>query len=227
LRSSHLRDPVGPQIHFASESFIDEVAHAVGADPIDFRLKYLKAPRDIAVVKAAAEKYGWTPRVGPRKDQTGDVVTGRGFSYAQRSGTIVGVIAEIEVNKKTGRIWAKKFVVAHDSGQIINPRGLRECIEGNVVQSISRALYEEVTFEPKNVTSVDWISYPIVEIDDMPASVEAVLIDRPDVAPSGAGEPSMRPVAAAIGNAIFDATGVRMRRIPFTPDRVKQALSSS
>lgn len=227
LRSSHLRDPLGPQIHFASESFMDELALATNQDPVAFRLKYAKAPRDIAVIKAAAEKYGWSPRVGPRKDQSGDLVTGRGFSYAQRSGTIVAVIAEIELNKKTGKIWAKKFVVSHDCGQIINPRGLKECIEGNVVQSISRALYEEVKFDQTNVRSVDWETYPIVEIEDMPASIESVLIDRPDVAPSGAGEPSMRPVAAAIGNAIFDATGVRLRRVPFTPERVKQALSSS
>jgi CO/xanthine dehydrogenase Mo-binding subunit len=206
---------------------MDELALATNQDPVAFRLKYAKAPRDVAAIKAAAEKYGWTPRVGPRKDQSGDVVTGRGFSYAQRSGTIVAVIAEIELNKKTGKIWAKKFVVAHDCGQIINPRGLKECIEGNVVQSISRALYEEVKFDQTNVRSVDWETYPIVEIDDMPASIESVLIDRPDVAPSGAGEPSMRPVAAAIGNAIFDATGVRLRRVPFTPERVKQALSSS
>ena len=227
LRGAHLRDPVGPQVHFASESFMDEIAAAIGADPIAFRLKYATNPRDVAVIKAAAEKYGWQPRPSPRRDQTGATVSGRGFAYAQRSGAIVGVVAEVEVNKRTGKVWAKRFVVSHDCGQIINPVGLQQCIEGNIVQAVSRAIYEEVKFDNNMVTSVDWLSYPIGEIDDAPESIEFALIDRPEVAPAGAGEPAMRPVAAAIGNAIFDATGVRLRRVPFTPERVKQALSSS
>lgn len=227
LRTSHLRDPVGPQIHFASESFIDEIAHATGVDPVALRLKHLKNERDIACVKAAAEKANWSWKPGPRGQQPGDVVSGRGFAYAQRSGTIVAIVADVEVNKKTGRIWAKKFVVAHDCGQIINPRGLRECIEGNIVQGLSRSLYEETTFDNKMVTSLDWASYPIAEIQDAPESIECVLIDRPDVAPSGAGEPSMRPLTAAVANAVFDATGVRMRRAPMTPDAVKQALRNA
>jgi CO/xanthine dehydrogenase Mo-binding subunit len=227
LRTAHLRDPVGPQIHFASESFMDEIAAAIGTDPIEFRLKYVKSVRDIAVIKAAAEKYGWQPRPSPRRDQTGVTASGRGFAYAQRNGTIVGVVAEVEVNKRTGKVWARKFVVAHDCGQIINPVGLRQCIEGNIVQGVSRAIYEEVKFDSNMVTSVDWITYPISDIDDAPELIEINLIDRPEVAPTGAGEPATRPVAAAIGNAIFDATGVRLRRVPFTPERVKQALSSS
>jgi len=227
LRGAHLRDPVGPQIHFASESFIDEIAAAIGADPVEFRLKYVRDARDAAVIRAATEKYGWQPRPSPRRDQSGVTVVGRGFAYAQRNGAIVGIVAEVEVDKRSGRVWARKFVVAHDCGQIINPRGLEQCIEGNIVQGLSRALYEEVKFDNSMVTSVDWMSYPIGEIGDVPESIEVVLIDRPDVDPAGAGEPAMRPVAAAIGNAIFDATGVRLRRVPFTPERVKQALSSS
>src|SRR5205814_8293658 len=144
LRSAHLRDPVGPQIHFASESFIDEVAAAVGADPIQFRLRHIKEPRDVAVIKAAAEKAGWQTRPSPRRDQTGARVSGRGIAYAQRNGTRVAVIAQVDIDRSTGKIWAKKFTVAHDCGQIVNPDGLEKAIEGNIVQGISRTLWEEV-----------------------------------------------------------------------------------
>jgi nicotinate dehydrogenase subunit B len=225
LRTSHLRDPVGPQIHFASESFIDEVAAAVNADPIEFRLRHIKEPRDIAVIKAAAQKANWETRPSPRRDQTGAKVSGRGIAYAQRNGTRVAIVAEVDIDRTTGKIWARKFTVAHDCGQIINPDGLVKCIEGNVVQGVSRALWEEVTFDRNAVTSVDWITYPILDITETPGQVDVVLINHPEIAPSGAGEPSIRPVAAAIANAIFDATGVRIRRVPFSPERVKAALS--
>ena len=225
LRTSHLRDPVGPQIHFASESFIDEVAAAVNADPIEFRLRHIKEPRDIAVIKAAAEAAKWETRASPRRDQSGNKVSGRGIAYAQRNGTRVAIVAEVDIDRSTGKIWARKFTVAHDCGQIINPDGLVKCIEGNIVQGVSRTLWEEVTFDRKAVTSVDWITYPILDITETPGEVNVVLINHPDIAPSGAGEPSIRPVAAAIANAIFDATGVRIRRVPFSPDRVKSALS--
>jgi len=224
LRTSHLRDPVGPQIHFASESFMDEVAAALTLDPVEFRLRLLKDPRDIAVVKAAAEKFGWQPRPSPQR-QTGVKVMGRGIAYAQRGGTRIAVIAEVEVDRATGKIRAPRFVVAHDCGQIINPDGLTKCIEGNIVQGISRTLWEEVKFSDKTVTTVDWVSYPILDITETPASIETVLIDHPEIAMTGAGEPSIRPVAAAIANAIFDATGVRIRRVPFSPDRVKQSMA--
>ncbi len=225
LRSAHLRDPVGPQIHFASESFIDEVAAAVNADPIEFRLRHIKEPRDVAVIKAAAETAKWETRVSPRRDQSGNKVSGRGIAYSQRNGTRVAIVAEVDIDRSTGKIWARKFTVAHDCGQIINPDGLVKCIEGNIVQGVSRTLWEEVTFDRKSVTSVDWLTYPILDITETPAEVNVVLINHPEIAPSGAGEPSIRPVAAAIANAIFDATGVRIRRVPFSPDRVKSALS--
>jgi nicotinate dehydrogenase subunit B len=225
LRSSHLRDPVGPQIHFASESFMDEVAAATNQDPVEFRLKYTKDARDTALIKAAAEKFGWDTRPSPRKGQTGDKVSGRGIAYSQRNGTRVAVIAEVNVDRSTGKIFAKRFTVAHDCGQIINPDGLEKCIEGNIVQGISRTLWEEVKFDNKSVTSVDWMTYPILDITETPEKIDFVLINHPEIEPSGAGEPSIRPVAAAIANAIFDATGVRIRRVPFSPDRVKQALS--
>src|SRR5262244_1680406 len=225
LRSSHLRDPVGPQIHFASESFMDEVAAALNLDPIEFRLRHIKDPRDIALIKAAAQKANWQTRPSPRRDQTGSKVAGRGIAYAQRNGTRVAVVAEVEIDRQTGKIWARKFTVAHDCGQIINPDGLTHTIEGNIIQGISRTLWEEVKFDAKNVTSVDWMTYPILDITEAPEAIDVVLINHPELPPTGAGEPSIRPVAAAIANAIYDATGVRIRRVPFSPDRVKAALS--
>jgi CO/xanthine dehydrogenase Mo-binding subunit len=224
LRTSHLRDPGGPATVFASESFMDEVAFALGQDPLEFRLRYLRHPRDIAVAKAAAEKAGWKPRVGPQR-ASGDVVTGRGLAVCQRSGTRVAMIAEVEVNRRTGHVWARKFTVAHDCGQIINPGLLRQTIEGNVVQSTSRALLEEVVFDQSKVTSIDWQTYPILDMADAPETIDIVLIDRPDVAPSGAGEATTRPTAAALANAIFDATGVRVRQAPLSPLRLKAALA--
>jgi nicotinate dehydrogenase subunit B len=225
LRTAHMRDPVGPQIHFASESFMDELAAALNMDPVEFRLRYVKDPRDLAVIKAAADKAGWQTRPSPRKDQSGDQVSGRGIAYAQRGPTRVAVIAEVEVDRSSGRIWPRKFTVAHDCGQIINPDGLHHAIENNVVQATSRTLWEEVKFANSNVTSVDWRTYPILEIDQAPQQVDIVLINHPEIAPSGAGEASSRPVPAAIANAVFDATGVRIRRAPLSPDYVKSALS--
>ena len=214
LRTSHMRDPVGPEIHFASEQFIDELAHAAGEDPVAFRLRYLTNPRHAAVVKAAAEKAGWS-----------SLGKGRGIAFAERNGTAVAVVAEVEVDRASGRIFAKRFTVAHDCGLIINPLTLRQTIEGNVVQGLSRTLFEEVRFERDSVESVDWASYPILEMQDAPEAIEIVLIDHPEIAPSGAGEPTMRVIPAAVANAFFSATGVRLRRAPLSPERVKAALA--
>ena len=177
------------------------------------------------MIKAAAQRANWQTRPSPRRDQTGSKVNGRGIAYAQRNGTRVAVIAEVEVDRSSGKIWARKFTVAHDCGQIINPDGLEKCIEPNIVQGVSRTLWEEVKFDNKTVTSVDLITYPILDITETPEAIDIVLLNHPEIAPSGAGEPSTRPVAAAIANAIFDATGVRMRRVPFSPDRVRQAMA--
>jgi len=226
LRTGHFRDPLGAETHFASESFIDELAHEVGADPVAFRLKYLNDPRHIAVIRAAAEKAGWSARPYPNPNRgKGSVMTGRGFSYTERNGTIVAVVAEVEVDRASGRIWPKQFTVAHDCGLIINPKGLEIVIEGNVVQATSRTLFEEVQFNRDQVTSVDWATYPILDIADAPEKIDIVLINRPDILPSGGGEPSTRTVPAAIANAIFDATGVRLRKVPLTPQRMKEALA--
>jgi nicotinate dehydrogenase subunit B len=227
LRTSHMRDPVGLQIHFASEQFIDELAFATGADPVAFRLNHLTDKRDQAVVKAAAEKSGWTQRTSARRDLSADILKGRGIAYAQRGGTILAVVAEIEVERKTGRIWGRKFTVAHDCGLVINPQGLRHTIEGGLVQALSRSLFEEVHFDKNSVTSVDWLSYPILDMKDAPESIDVVLINHPEVAPTGAGEATCRVVPAAVANAFFDATGVRLRRAPMTPDRVMAALASA
>jgi hypothetical protein len=221
LRTGHLRDPVGPELHFASESFIDELAAAAGEDPVAFRLKYLTNPRHAAVVKAVVEKAGWKARSSPSKDGKG-----RGIAFAERNGTSVAAVAEVEVDRASGRVWARRFFIAHDCGLVINPLGLRQTIEGNVVQGLSRTLFEEVRFDRDSVLSVDWASYPILEMPDAPESIEIVLIDRPEIAPSGAGEPSIRVIPAAVANAVFDATGVRMRKAPLTKERVKAALTA-
>jgi nicotinate dehydrogenase subunit B len=223
LRTAHLRDPVGPQMNFASESFVDELAAATGTDPVAFRLRYLTDPRGVAVIKAAAERANWQPR-GTRPDQAG-VVRGRGISYAQRGRTYVAVIAEVAVDRASGAVRPIRFTVAHDCGLIVNPHGLRLAVEGNIVQGISRSLWEEVRFDAANVTSLDWHTYPILNVTEAPEAIEVIPIDRRDEPPAGAGESAIRAVPAAIGNAIFDATGVRMRRAPFTPDRVRAALT--
>ena len=225
LRTAHLRDPVGPQINFASESFIDELAAASNADPVAFRLRHLQNARAIGVIKAAAEAFQWAPRPAAQQVQTGDVVRGRGMALAQRVDTFCAAMVELEVDRRTGEVRPIRWAVGHDCGLIINPANLKLTIEGNIVQGTSRALLEEVTFDRNAVTSVDWVSYPILDITQVPQQIDIVTINRPELPATGAGEASTRPVAAAIANAIFDATGTRLRRAPFTPDRVKAALA--
>ena len=226
LRCTHLRDPEGPATSFATESFMDEVAAAAGADPVEFRIKHLSEPRAKAVLAAAAEKAGWDKRPSPKKSTTsGDIATGRGIGLSTRNGTYVGTVAEVEVNRRTGEVRVTRFVCAHDCGLIINPDALRSTIAANLVQSLSRATKEEVTFDHNNVTSVDWVTYPIVRASDVPAQVDIVLLNHPELPPNGAGEPSSRATAAAIANAIFDATGARVRQAPLTAARIKAALA--
>jgi CO/xanthine dehydrogenase Mo-binding subunit len=155
------------------------------------------------------------------------VLRGRGIAYSQRRNTVVAIVAEVEVNRETGRVWPRKISVAHDCGLVINPRSLRNTIEGAVMQATSRVLYEEVTFDENNVTSLDWGTYPILDITDTPEEFNIVLLDHPDEPPLGAGEPATKPVSAAIANAIFDATGVRMRRTPYRAERVKAAMDAN
>jgi len=226
LRTTHLRDPEGPATSFAVESFMDEIAAAAGADPIEFRLKHLEDSRAKAVLAAAAQKAGWDTRLSPKKaTPSADVATGRGVGLSTRNGTYVGTVAEVEVNRKTGAVHVTRFVCAHDCGLIINPEALRTTIEANLIQSLGRSLKEEVMFDRSNVTSVDWVTYPVARASDVPDRVEIVLINHPELPSSGAGEPSSRATAAAIANAIFDATGARVRQAPLTPTRVKAALA--
>jgi len=223
LRTAHMRDPCGPQVCFAHESFIDEVAFAAGADPVEFRLRHLPPGRDREVVQAAAQKFGWQSRVAStHRNDSADLVRGRGFAYTLRHPTIVAAAVEVEVDRRTGKVRVVRATVAHDCGRIVNPGLLRNTIEGNVVQGTSRSIHEEVRFDTRKVTSVDWKTYPILDITDAPEQIDIVLLDRRDAPSSGAGEPSTRPIAAAIGNAIFDATGDRIRRAPFSPERVRR-----
>jgi nicotinate dehydrogenase subunit B len=227
LRTTHLRDPEGPATSFAVESFIDEIAAAADADPLDFRLKYLDESRAKAVLTAAAQKAGWDRRPSPKKiSAPGEIATGRGIALSTRNGTYVGTVAEVEVNRRTGAVRVKRFVCAHDCGLIINPDALRGTIEANLIQSMGRTLLEEVMFDRSNVTSVDWRTYPVARASDIPSQVEVVLLNHPEIPPNGAGEPSSRNVPAAIANAVFDATGARVRQMPLTPVRVKAALAA-
>jgi CO/xanthine dehydrogenase Mo-binding subunit len=243
LRTGNLRDPNGPQVTFASESFIDELAAAAKADPVDFRLKLLtataaddsgfKRARSIATIKAAVEKYGWQPRSAPNPRATGDILTGRGIAYSFRSQTVVAQIVDVEVNRRTGRVWVKRIVCAHDCGLVINPEALKRTIEGGTLHALSRALHEEVTFDTEKVTSVDWATYPTLTHADTPETIDIVLVNgdpnpnRPDLPHYGAGETVCKPLMAAVANAIYDATGVRLRRIPFRNARVLAALKAA
>ena len=227
LRTSHMRDPVGLQIQFASEQFMDEVAFEAGLDPIAFRMRYAPSARDQDLFAQLRDKSNWQTRRAYAGPQKGRILKGQGVAYAHRGGTILAAVAHIEVDRQTGRIWARKFTVAHDCGLIINPKGIQYTIEGALVQALSRTLYEEVHFDEHQVKSVDWLTYPILTIHDTPESVDLVLINRPELPPTGAGEATNRLIPASVANAFFDATGVRMRQAPLTPKRVLAALKDS
>jgi CO/xanthine dehydrogenase Mo-binding subunit len=226
FKPSWIRSPGRMQNTFANESFFDEVAAASGADPLQLRLQYLHDARGAEVLERLAVLSSWRQR--PKPDRQGEIVIGRGLAFVKYElvRTYVGVVAEVQVNTKSGEISAKRFYVAHDCGQIINPDGLRNQIEGNVVQTVSRVLKEEVSFDRSMVTSLDWGTYPILTFPEVP-EVTIDLIDRPNEVPWGAGEPSAAVVPAAVANAVFDAIGVRLRSVPFTPAKVKLAMGTS
>jgi nicotinate dehydrogenase subunit B len=221
LRTSNLRAPGDIARCFASESLIDEIAADLRVDPVEFRLRNLAGnKRAIECLQAAADKAEWQKRPAPAHATSGNIAKGRGIAVTQRARTFVATVAEVEVNKTTGQVAVKRIVCSHDCGLMINPDGVKNQVEGNVIQGVSRALFEEVTFDSNGaVTSLDWATYPILRFPDLP-ELEVVLINRPEVAPLGAGEGATIPPAAAIANAIFDAVGVRLREGPFTPKRV-------
>jgi nicotinate dehydrogenase subunit B len=225
LISAWIRSPVQLQLTFASESFFDELAAGAGADPVELRLRGLRDPRMVAVLKAAARAAKWQKRPSPGPGAQGDsaIARGRGVATSLRGGTYNAAVAEVEVDRKSGRIRVEHVTVTQDNGMTINPRALKLGIEANVVQTVSRALIEEVIFDRSNVTSLDWVGYPIIRFTDAP-TVDVISIDQPNLRATGSGEPSCNPIAPAIGNAVFDAVGVRLRGLPMTPNRVQAAL---
>ncbi|HEY7221352.1 MAG TPA: molybdopterin cofactor-binding domain-containing protein [Candidatus Binatia bacterium] len=227
LRTGYLRAPGDIARCFASESFIDEIAADQRVDPVQFRTRYLGANKRGADALAAVVKQArWQERPSPAAASAGAKAIGRGVAISNRAETICGAVAEVEVDKTTGNVAVKRFVLSHDCGLIINPDGLKNQIEGNIIQGVSRALMEEVKFDSSGIKTLDWNSYPILRFPDVPA-IEIVLINRPEMPALGGGEPSSAPIAAAIANAIFDAVGVRLREAPFTPERVLAGLKKS
>ena len=224
LPAAWIRAPGRMQNTFGNESFLDEIAAASGADPLDIRIRHLGDRRGLELLERLRKFANWQPR-GSRARDTGDVSRGRGVSYAKYElvRTYVGVVADVEVHRPTGAIKVLRVSVVHDCGQIINPDGLRNQIEGNVVQTVSRTLVEQLTFSRSAVTSLDWGSYPILTFPDVP-EVVIDLIDRPDEVPWGAGEPTTSVIPSAIANAVFDATGARVRSVPLRPAVVLSAL---
>jgi nicotinate dehydrogenase subunit B len=224
-----LRSPERLQNSFAHESMMDEVAALVKADPVAYRLKHLSDPRLIDVVNAAAKAAKWETRSSPKPAiaKTG-MATGRGIACVLYEGNngYCALVAEVEVNQDTGKVTVKRFVASQDCGPISNPDGLKNQLEGGVMQGMSRAMGEEVTWDQAKITSIDWRTYRAIPLGgDVPA-IESVLINRPDARADGAGETAITIVAGAIGNAIFDATGARIREAPFTTERVKAALAA-
>jgi nicotinate dehydrogenase subunit B len=230
FRPSWIRTPGRMQNTYANECFMDEIAAATNADPIEFRLKYLDPAdkRGIEVLQRMIALAKWEKRASPRRNISGNVVKGRGMSYVKYElvRTYVATVCDVEVNRATGEIRVPKFYMVHDCGQIINPDGLISQLEGNIIQTLSRTLFEELKFDRAHITSLDWETYPILTFPHVPEMVFD-LIDKPNERPWGAGEPAAAVIPSAISNAVFDAIGVRLRSIPYTPDKVKAAMKGA
>jgi len=225
-----LRSPQRLQNTFAHESFMDELASHSKADPVEFRLRHLSEPRMLDVVKAAAVKANWDARPSPKPradSAAAGIATGRGISCVAYEGDngFSAMVAEVEVELATGKLTVKHIVVSVDAGPISNPDGLRNQCEGGTLQGLSRVLGEEVTWDDHNVTSIDWKTYHSLPLGFAVPKIDVILLNRPDMPATGAGETAITVVAGAIGNAIFDATGARIRQVPFTPERIKAALA--
>ena len=212
---------------FGNESFLDEIAAATGVDPFEIRVRHLTDKRGLELLERLRQFAKWQPR-GLRPRDIGPLAHGRGVSYAKYElvRTYVAIVADVTVDRTTGNVKVDRVFVVHDCGQVINPDGLRNQIEGNVVQTVSRTVVEELTFNRSAVTSLDWGSYPILTFPNVP-DVAIDLINRPNEVPWGAGEPTTSVVPSAIGNAVFDATGVRLRSVPFRPAKVLAALKAA
>ncbi len=223
-----LRSPQRLQNTFAHECFMDELAQHAKVDPVAYRLKHLRDPRLRNVLTTVAQAAGWEarPSPGPSLSKRG-LARGRGVACVLYEGDngYCAMVAEVEVDQDKGDVEVKRLVVALDCGPVSNPDGVRNQIEGGALQGTSRALLEEVTWDDQQVTSIDWRSYKSLSLGYAAPVVESVLIDQPDAPATGAGETSITVVAAAIGNAIFDATGARVRQLPFTPERIRAALT--
>ena len=231
LRPSNIRAPGKVANCFAVESFVDELAAAAKIDPLEFRLRDLPDPRGIEVLKRCAALIGWKPASTVNRqsgDKTDTVASGRGLAYIhyKNSENYVAMAIDVEVDRKSGEIRVKRVACAHDCGLMINPDGVRNQVEGNILQTLSRSLFEETTFDRERVTSVDWASYRILRFPELP-ELRIDLVEHPELPPLGAGEASSAPVPAALANAVFDAVGVRLREAPFTPGRVLAALGKS
>ena len=228
FRPSWIRTPGRMQNTYANESFLDELAAAAKVDPIAFRKKYLDDKRGLELIDRLVALSKWEARPAAQQVASGNVLKGRGVSYVKYElvRTYVGAVADVEVDRSTGKVRVPRFYLVQDCGQIINPDGVKSQLDGNIIQTVSRTLIEEVKWDRSMVTTLDWASYPIITFPDVPELVYD-LIDRPNERPWGAGEPAAAVVPSAIANAIFDATGVRMRSVPFTPAKMKAALGSA
>jgi nicotinate dehydrogenase subunit B len=227
LRTGHVRAPGKVASAFAVESLTDELAAAASVDAVAYRLRGLTDPRAADVLKRAAQMLGWQERPSPNpKPARNGWLIGRGVSYVRYRGNenYVATAMEVAVDPASGKIAVQRVVCAHDCGLVVNPDALKNQIEGSIVQTLSKMLYEEVKLDRSRVTGVDWVSYPVLRFPDAPP-IEVALIDRPSMPLYGAGEASMPPVGGALANAVFDAAGIRLRTVPFTPERVKDALA--
>ena len=226
LKGAPLRSPLDLSFAFASEQTIDELAVAAKMDPLEFRRKNIGDARWLGVLNAAAEAAGWRPKVSGSAMSNAEIVTGRGIGLGTHHVSYGAAVADIEVNKRTGNIVATRVYGALDAGQVINPALVEAQIMGQMIQAVSRTLKEEVLFDKTGVTSLDWVSYPVLRFAEHP-DVVPVVVQRLDEPSTGAGEEVMGATTAAIANAFFDATGVRLRQYPMTPERVKAALNAA
>lgn len=232
VRASWMRGVSALPNTFAHESFVDELAAEAGADPVAFRLRHLDDPRQADLVRRTAQAAGWQDRTGPRFRRQGRMAYGQGFAFATYvHGAFPGTAAasaawvcDVAVDTETGEVTLTRVFVGQDQGLVINPDGVRAQIHGNVIQTASRALTEQVTFDAIGPTPKSWATYPIQTFDQMP-QVQSMLIARPGDPALGVGESAAVPAAAAIANAIFDATGIRLREAPFTPEKIRAALA--